>query len=70
MARSQNFFYRQQKRLSMGNRSKECQTWIGGPQEKVKMQHVPGYQGHVRGYISENIYGGSFSKGTSKCLAG
>jgi hypothetical protein len=24
----------------------------------------------VRGYIAENVYGGSYSKGTSKCLSG
>ena len=31
---------------------------------------IPGYQGHIRGYISENVYGTSYSTGTSKCLTG
>jgi len=57
-----------EKKKAMGNKSREAVSWIGGPQHEVKPQHIPGYKGHIRGYNSENVYGTSFSKGSSKCI--
>lgn len=33
------------------------ETWEGGPQYKNRPQHIPGYQGHIKGLISENYHG-------------
>ena len=54
----------------MGNNSKYGMSWIGGPKHEVRPMQIPGYAGHIRGYISENVHGKSYASGTSKCLRG
>ena len=54
----------------MGNNSKYGKSWIGGPQHEMRPLRIPGYQGHVRGMISENVHGNSFASVTSKCIRG
>jgi hypothetical protein len=44
-----------------GNHSKQAMTWIGGPFNEVRHQHIPGYRGHIKGLIAENIHGNSFA---------
>lgn len=46
------------------------QSWIGGPTHIFQKQHIPGYQGHVAGLVSEGLYSKSFAKLTSNCLEG
>ena len=41
---------------------------MGGPTHELQRQHIPGYQGHIKGLIAENIYGKNFARGTSECL--
>lgn len=43
-------------------------TWIGGPTHELQRQHIPGYQGHIHGLFSENVYGKNFARVTSECM--
>jgi hypothetical protein len=27
-------------------------TWVGGPTHELQRQHIPGYQGHIKGLIA------------------
>eukprot|EP01016_Furgasonia_blochmanni_P025217 TRINITY_DN2714_c0_g1_i5.p1 TRINITY_DN2714_c0_g1~~TRINITY_DN2714_c0_g1_i5.p1 ORF type:complete len:269 (+),score=53.25 TRINITY_DN2714_c0_g1_i5:64-870(+) len=43
-------------------------TWNGGPTYKLQRQHIPGYEGHVKHLISENLYARPYAKLTGECL--
>jgi len=51
-----------------GNCSRYATTWIGGHQHEMCQQHIPGYDGHVPGLISENVNGKSFAKCTQATI--
>lgn len=53
---------------TLGNRSKEGATWIGGHTQMLKPQHIPGYKGHVPGIHSENLYAKTFGNTTSAIM--
>ena len=48
--------------------SRFAKNWVGGPNHKIRNQHVPGYTGHVKGLISENLYSQSFGNTTAKAI--
>ena len=58
------------EKLQYGNHSIEGQTWIGGPTETMKAQHIPGYDGYVPQIKSENLFGKNFAKTTAKAING
>lgn len=43
-------------------------TWMGGTTHELQQQHIPGYQGHVHGLFSENVFGRSFARVTAECV--
>ena len=45
-------------------------TWIGGPTDEMKAQHVPGYAGYIPQINSENLFGKSFAKTSAKAING
>ena len=45
-----------------GNCSRLATNWIAGPTHEMCQQHVPGYDGHIPGLISENLFAKSFAK--------
>jgi len=51
-----------------GNCSRFAKNWIAGPNNEVRQQHVPGYTGHVKHLIAENIHGDSFASCSSKAI--
>ena len=55
--------------VTLGNKSKEGITWIGGHTQNLKPQHLPGYKGHVPGIHSENVFGKTFGSTTAKIIA-
>jgi hypothetical protein len=59
----------QEMNTTLGNRSKEGATWIGGHTQMLKPQHIPGYKGHVPGIHSENLFSKTFGNSTSKIMA-
>ena len=70
------------ERRKLGNRSKEADTWIGGPTQMLYPQHVPGtphpppplthpgYTGHIPGIVAENLFAKSYGKTSTKALKG
>lgn len=58
----------QQQELKYGNISKYGDNWIGGPNNNVKAQHIPGYKGYVPNIKSENIFGKSFAQTTAEAI--
>lgn len=44
------------------------ETWVGGPTHMLQKQHVPGYQGHVKGIDAENLHGKTFAKISAETL--
>lgn len=55
-------------RVVFGNHSRYAKNWIGGPSDEIREQKMPGYTGHVKGLISENINGQSFANVTSAAI--
>lgn len=47
-----------------GNCSRMATNWISGPTHDMCQQQIPGYDGHVPGLISENLYAKSYAKCT------
>lgn len=56
--------------IKFTNKSRKGDTWIGGPTDALKSQHVPGYAGYVPQVGSENLFGKSFAKTTAKAING
>jgi len=42
-----SFFLIYSETLKYGNHSITGKTWIGGPTDELKSQHVPGYSGYI-----------------------
>lgn len=53
---------------TLGNRSKEAETWIGGHTQNLRPQHIPGYKGHVPGIHSENLFAKTYGQTTGKII--
>lgn len=43
-------------------------TWIGGPTDALKSQHVPGYSGFIPQVAAENLFGKSFAKTSATAI--
>lgn len=52
-----------------GNWSKYAGNWISGPTHEIKTQHVPGYTGHVKGLVSENLFSKSYAKVSANAIS-
>jgi hypothetical protein len=51
-----------------GNSSKFAKNWACGPNHMIRNQQVPGYTGHVKGLISENLFSNSYANSTAKAI--
>lgn len=51
-----------------GNKSRFGKNWIAGPKNEVREQHIPGYTGHVKGLIAENMHGENFANCTARAI--
>ena len=51
-----------------GTRSKFARNWACGPNHMIRNQQVPGYTGHIKGLISENLYSESYGNSTAKAI--
>uniref|UniRef100_A0A7S3CJQ4 Uncharacterized protein n=1 Tax=Strombidium rassoulzadegani TaxID=1082188 RepID=A0A7S3CJQ4_9SPIT len=52
-----------------GNLSMFAKNWVCGPNHEIRNQRVPGYTGHVKGLISENLFSDTFGNTTTKTIA-
>ena len=51
-----------------GNLSRYAKNWINGPNHEIRNQYVPGYTGHIKGLISENLFASSYAYTTAKAI--
>lgn len=51
-----------------GNLSRYAKNWINGPNHEIRNQYVPGYTGHIKGLICENLFAGSYGNTTAKAI--
>ena len=54
--------------IQYGNHSRLGDNWLGGPNQNIKAQHIPGYAGYVPQIHSENIFGKSFARTTGAAI--
>jgi hypothetical protein len=55
-------------KIIFGNCSRFAKNWIGGPNDETRKQYVPGYTGHIKGLISENLNGEGFANCSAKAI--
>ena len=55
-------------KIIFGNRSRYAKNWINGPNHEIRNQQVPGYTGHIKGLVSENLFAGSYANCTSQAI--
>ena len=48
-----------------GNQSRFAKNWACGPNHMIRNQQVPGYTGHIKGLISENLFSKSYGNSTA-----
>lgn len=51
-----------------GTRSAKAPNWICGPTHIAKNCFIPGYTGHIKGIVSENVFGSSLGKTSARAL--
>ena len=52
-----------------GNYSRWARNWVGGPTHEIRRQHVPGYQGCVRGMFNKDFMHKSYARVTASLFA-
>jgi hypothetical protein len=52
-----------------GYRSKDSVNWVSGPTHMVRQQHVPGYTGHNRGFVTKDLMHKSYAKVTAELFS-
>lgn len=55
-------------KIIYGNLSRYAKNWMNGPNHQIRNQFVPGYTGHIKGLISENLFAGSYGNSTAKAI--
>lgn len=55
-------------KIIYGNHSRFGANWISGPNHMINESRVPGYTGHIKGLISENLNANSFGVLATKAL--
>jgi len=48
-----------------GNLSRHGRNWPSGPNHMIRKQQVPGYTGHIKGLISENLFAKTYGNSTA-----
>ena len=56
--------------LKYGNNSRKGDTWISGPTDTLKAQHIPKYAGYIPQINSENIFSNNFARTSAKAING
>jgi len=55
-------------KIIFGNRSRYAKNWINGPNHNIRNQQVPGYTGHIKGLVSENLFASSYANCTASAI--
>jgi hypothetical protein len=57
--------YVDKNKAIFGNQSRFAKNWACGPNHMIRNQQVPGYTGHIKGLISENLFSKSYGNSTA-----
>ena len=57
-----------ENKIIYGNHSRFAKNWACGPNHMVRNQQVPGYTGHIKGLVSENIFSQSYANTTAQAI--
>lgn len=60
--------YLDKNRIIYGNSSRNALNWQCGPNHMIRNQQVPGYTGHIKGLISENLFSKSYGNSTAQAI--
>jgi len=55
-------------KIVYGNHSRFAKNWASGPNDMIRNQRVPGYTGHIKGLVSENIFSQSYANSSAKAI--
>ena len=55
-------------KIVYGTHSRFAKNWACGPNHMIRNQQVPGYTGHIKGLVSENIFSASYGNSTAKAI--
>ena len=55
-------------KIVYGNMSRYAKNWINGPNHEIRNQQIPGYTGHIKGLISENLFADSYGNCSAKAI--
>ena len=58
-----------QKKIILGNRSRDAKTCINGPTHEIRNQCLPGYTGFIPGVKAENIFSTTYAANTARSFA-
>ena len=53
-------------KIVYGNSSRNALNWQCGPNHMIRAQQVPGYTGHIKGLVAENLFSKSFGNSTAQ----
>jgi hypothetical protein len=57
-----------ENKLIYGNLSIFAKNWVAGPTHEIRDQHIPGYTGHLKGLVSENLHSDTFGNTSFRAL--
>lgn len=52
-------------KIIYGNSSRNALNWQCGPNHMIRAQELPGYTGHIKGLVAENLFSKSFGNSTA-----
>jgi hypothetical protein len=55
-------------KIVYGNHSRFAKNWGSGPNHMIRNQRVPGYTGHIKGLVSENIFSQSYANSSARAI--
>ena len=65
-----NNFYKNQKKMSVGNNSRNAVSWVCGPKHEIREIRMPGYTGYIPSVHAENVFSKSYARCVVKSLNG
>ena len=58
-----------ERRLMIGNKSKDATTWLQGPTHEIRNQCLPGYTGFIPGIKAENAFAVTYANNTANSFS-
>lgn len=55
-------------KIVFGNYSRFAPNWASGPKHMIRHHRLPGYTGHIKGLVSENLFSETYGNSTAKAI--